>query len=193
MNLVFESERLSYRPLDASDLDLEIALWSNVEVTRFIRDEVATAEEVEAFMPIVTQRAGGGCIGIWSLTEKSSQEKIGHAVLLPLPIEAENTEFEFLESDAMPDRDIEVGYVIRPDYWGLGYATEVCRRLLDFAFSETALDRVVATTDPRNLVSQRVLRKCGMRDLGLIQAFAGEYPGFEITRDDWKAAAVRHR
>lgn len=187
MRLNFESERLFFRPLATDDLDLEIALWTDIEVARYITGEASTVEEIKRLMPVVTQRAGSGCIGFWCLTSKSTREKIGHAVLLPIPVEAEDTEFELLESDDWPDRDIEIGFVLRRNSWGSGYATEACTRLLEFAFRETKLDAVFATTDEKNHASQNVLRKSGMRDVGLIPAFAGEYPGFKLTRGDWKA------
>ena len=185
MNLVFESERLMFRPLSMDDTDIEIELWTDPQVVEFITGEAATEEQVAAQMPTVTQRAGGGCIGIWTLASKKTGEKIGHAVLLPLPVEAEDTEWHLLESDDMPDRDIEIGYVLRRSSWGKGFATEACRRLLEFAFSETGLETIVATTDADNLASQRVLRNCGLMDQGLVRAFAESVPGFRITRNDW--------
>ena len=84
--------------------------------------------------------------------------------------------------------DIEIGFVLKRTFWGAGYATEACLRLLQFAFLETDLDAIYATADPENLASQNVLRKCGFRDLGLIHAFAGHYPGFKIMREDWQTA-----
>ena len=186
MRLIFESERLHFRPLEESDLDLEIALWTDAEVARFITGKASTIEDIRALMPRVTRRAGNGCVGFWCLTEKSTQAKIGNAVLLPMPVLAEDTEFELLESDDWPDRDIEIGFVLRRSFWGAGYATEACTRLLEFAFEETDLDAVLATTDPENHASRNVLRKSGMRDIGLIPAFAGRYPGFKLTRADWE-------
>ncbi len=193
MRIEFQSERLHFRPLQEDDLDMEIALWTDAEVARFITGEVATVEEVRDLMPVVTQRPGNGCVGFWSLTEKATKEKIGHAVLLPLPVDAEDTEFELLESVEWPDREIEIGFVLKRSSWGAGYATEACLRLLEFAFLETDLDAIYATTDPENLASQNVLKKCGFRDLGLIQAFAGHYPGFKIGRLNWEAAAASKR
>ena len=69
MYLEFESERLYFRPLDENDLDLEIALWTDAEVARFITGEKSTVPEIEKLMPIVTQRAGNGCVGLWCLIE----------------------------------------------------------------------------------------------------------------------------
>ena len=123
------------------------------------------------------------------MTQKETERKIGHAVLLPLPVEADDTEWDLLASNDMPDRDIEIGYVLKRDSWGSGYATEACGRLLEFAFSETQLSVIVATADPENVASQRVLEKCGLRGQGLVRAFGQYVPGFRITRHDW----LRHK
>jgi ribosomal-protein-alanine N-acetyltransferase len=45
---------------------------------------------------------------------------------------------------------------------GHGYAGEAARALIDFAFDEMHLHRIVATTDYENLASQRVMAKLGM-------------------------------
>lgn len=185
MYLEFESERLYFRPLDENDLDLEIALWTDAEVARFITGEKSTVPEIEKLMPIVTQRAGNGCVGLWCLIEKPTRKKIGHVALLPLPTVAEDTEFELLQSDDWPDRDIEIGFVLKRDFWNLGYATEACAGLLAFTFQETELDTIFATTDPKNHASRKVLRKTGMREIGLIPAFGAKYPGFKLTRQEW--------
>ncbi|MFC6584973.1 GNAT family N-acetyltransferase [Sulfitobacter aestuariivivens] len=70
-------------------------------------------------------------------------------------------------------------------FLGVGYATEACTRLLEFAFSETMLNAVFATTDDENHASQNVLTKSGMRAVGPVRAFAGEYPGYKVMREDW--------
>jgi RimJ/RimL family protein N-acetyltransferase len=57
--------------------------------------------------------------------------------------------------------------------------------LIRFAFEETELDEIVAVTDPRNVVSQKVLRKCGLLDEGLRRACADECPAFRISRKQW--------
>lgn len=185
MSLVFESERLIFRPLSSDDVDIEVEMWTDPEVVKYITGEAATEEDVANDMPMVMQRAGGGCIGIWTLTVKETAKKIGHAVLLPLPVEVEDTEWHLLGNEGFPDRDIEIGYVLKRTAWGKGYATEACSRLLDFAFSETTLDTIVATTDEDNEGSKQVLRKCGLIDQGHIRAFAEYVPGFKITRDQW--------
>jgi ribosomal-protein-alanine N-acetyltransferase len=50
-----------------------------------------------------------------------------------------------------------------PEHRGRGYATEAARALIDHAFTELNLQRVVATTEHQNLASIAVMRKLGMR------------------------------
>ncbi|MBK8023180.1 MAG: GNAT family N-acetyltransferase [Chloroflexi bacterium] len=45
---------------------------------------------------------------------------------------------------------------------GKGYATESASAMIDYAFNQLHVQRVVATTDDDNLASQRVMRKLGM-------------------------------
>jgi RimJ/RimL family protein N-acetyltransferase len=56
-----------------------------------------------------------------------------------------------------------VWYLLRRDLWGQGYMTEALASMLDLAFKELKLRRVIADTDPANAGSIRVLEKVGFR------------------------------
>ena len=58
----------------------------------------------------------------------------------------------------------EVGllWAIHPDHQHHGYATEAARALIDYAFTELRLARIVATTEHTNIPSQAVMRRLGM-------------------------------
>ena len=92
----------------------------------------------------------------------------------------------------MPHGDVEVGYILKKSAWGKGYATEACRRLLRFAFEETALDEIVATLDSENRNSRHVLEKCGLVYKGMRRAYAEESLDFRITRQQWIADFKLH-
>ena len=59
-----------------------------------------------------------------------------------------------------------LGYALNKDYWQKGIASEAALALLGFAFRDLDLHRVYATTDTKNLGSQKVLEKCGFRKEG---------------------------
>ena len=185
MNLVFESERLAYRPLTEADFDLAIAQWTDPAVVKYTADRTYSQEEIVEEMPIVVRRCAGGCIGIWCILERTTKEKLGSVFLLPLPTDQDDTDWNLVQGDGIPEGDIEIGYILKKSAWGKGYATEACKRLLRFAFEVSPLEEIVAVTDPQNTASQRVLEKCGLIHQGLIPAYARHYPGFRITRRQW--------
>ena len=67
-----------------------------------------------------------------------------------------------------PPKDgvVEIAYVIEPGHQRRGYATEIAAGLTAFAFSFAEVDRVRAHTLVDGAASQRVLLKCGFRNLG---------------------------
>lgn len=186
MKLEFVSDRLSFRPLDERDTDLAIEQWTDPVVCEYVADRSYSADEIRGEMPVITRRAGGGCIGIWCLSDKETGEKLGTALLLPMPVELEDNDWDLVNGGPIPEGDIEIGYILKKSAWGKGYATEACMRLLRFAFKESPLQEVVACIDPRNEASRRVLTKARLREIGLIRAYKSDLPGFRITRTEWQ-------
>lgn len=189
--VVLETPRLLLRPLvgDAEDLALSIRLFTDPEVVRYVCDTYSE-EELAEEMPIITRRGAGGRIGIWSVMRKDTGERVGSSILLPLPVDLDDTDWSLVVPEAYPDAEIEVGYMLVPEAWGQGFATEVCTRVLEFAFEKTSLEEVKATTDPENAASQHVLTKCGLRHDGMRRAYDCDCYGFSITRAAWE---TRHR
>ena len=118
MSLVFESERLVFRPLVDGDLDLLIEQWTDPDVARFVGGRIYTEQELARDMPKVTRRCAGGCIGNWCLVEKSTGGKIGTINLLPMPVDLADTDWELVDGDALPEGDIELGYILKKSAWG---------------------------------------------------------------------------
>ena len=102
-----------------------------------------------------------------------------------MPIEETHTDYELVVSGQLPDGDIEIGYYLKPSSWGKGYATEICRRLLQFAFEESPLAEVVATHDPGNEASRRVLLKSGFIDRSPGRSYGVDGFFYRITREEW--------
>ena len=61
---------------------------------------------------------------------------------------------------------VDIGYGVRPEHWGKGYATEAARGLIAWAFRQPGVQRVTADCLATNAASIRVLEKAGMRRLG---------------------------
>lgn len=57
---------------------------------------------------------------------------------------------------------VQVGWTLRADYWGQGYACEAAEAALALAFDRLALPRVYAQTSERNARSWRLMQRLGM-------------------------------
>ncbi|QHC55045.1 GNAT family N-acetyltransferase [Rathayibacter tanaceti] len=62
--------------------------------------------------------------------------------------------------------ELEVGYHVRPDLHGHGYATEAAAACRDLALAHGLAARLVAIIHPDNTASRRVAEKIGLRVLG---------------------------
>lgn len=184
-DLTLETERLILRPFLAEDVDLTREMLLDPEVMKYVAD-IPEGFDVEAEHTKVCQRGAGGRIGLWCVMLKETHEKIGNVILLPLPIDLEDTDWDSVVPDRYPDAEIETGYLFRQSAWGKGYATEACRRIVRFGFEMTELDKIVAVTDPDNAASRHVLEKCGLRYLGTRRAYQyDDCTSFAISRADW--------
>jgi len=184
MNLELTTERLSLKPLAPDDLDLCIELFTDPVVTQYANG-VSSESEIRKDMPNYTKRGGNGCVGIWCISNNTTGEKLGDIALLPIPIEEDDTDFGLVIPGKMPKGDIEIGYFLKPSAWGQGYATEACRRILQFAFEDSPIEYVIATFEEENTASKHVLEKVGFTDHGTMRCYGEDGPRFRITRDEW--------
>ena len=184
MELNLHTDRLILRPLCLDDLDLGIEMFTDPDVVRYV-GTLKTARQVKVSMHNEIKRCAGGCIGIWCVMDKKTFEKIGTGVLLPMPVDETEINWDLVDGPSIPNADIEVGYILKKSAWGKGYATEICSQLLAFAFTQTPLTEVVATFDDANNDSRKVLLKCGLKDKGRWRAYGEDSPCFRITKQQW--------
>ena len=88
--------------------------------------------------------------------------------------------------------EYEVGWRLREDAWGQGYAKEAAIASLDFAFDRLAAERVFAVTFAGNEPSWGLMERLGMRrrpDLDYHDPRFGEHNPtivYEIERTEWR-------
>ncbi len=184
MELELFTGRLRLTPFSDDDLDLALEMWTDPEVVKYVCEPMTEAE-IRQDMSNVTKRGGNGGIGLWCIADRKTGEKLGDTYLLPMPIDQDDTDFSLVVMGQMPDADIEIGYFFKRSAWGRGFATEVCKRLLQFAFQEVSLNEVVASLDDENVASKKVLEKSGLVDRGRTRCYGEDSPIYRITRDEW--------
>lgn len=60
----------------------------------------------------------------------------------------------------------EIGYVFNPAFHGRGYATESCRKIMDYAFKHLNAHRIIALCNPENQPSWKLMERLNMRKEG---------------------------
>jgi len=83
-----------------------------------------------------------------------------------------------------PRRVYELGFYLRPEYWGQGHAVEAARAVISFAFEVLASPWLYAGHHPENRASQNMLGKLGFRYTHheLYPPTGLQHPGYELRR-----------
>jgi RimJ/RimL family protein N-acetyltransferase len=66
----------------------------------------------------------------------------------------------------------EIGYVFNPAYYGKGYATEACKRILRYGFENLNAHRIVGWCNPENTASWKLMERLLMRREGYFKKTA---------------------
>jgi RimJ/RimL family protein N-acetyltransferase len=78
---------------------------------------------------------------------------------------------------------LEIGWALRREFWGRGYASEIGRAGLAFAFDVLKVQAVVSCTIRHNVRSRAVMERIGMRYAGEIRS-RGMVEGVDTEQDD---------
>jgi ribosomal-protein-alanine N-acetyltransferase len=57
----------------------------------------------------------------------------------------------------------EIGYAMKPEYWGNGYMYEALAKVINFGFNEFCLHSIEANVNPANASSIKLLEKLGFK------------------------------
>ena len=62
--------------------------------------------------------------------------------------------------------ELELGYIIAPEYQGRGYAAEVCDFIIGYAWKNTGYDSISCFIEPANTKSRRLAERLGFTNSG---------------------------
>jgi RimJ/RimL family protein N-acetyltransferase len=95
----------------------------------------------------------------------------------------------------------EFGFILAPEHWGKGYASEALIAFLDHVFARPDVDHLIADVDPRNRASLALLERHGFTESGRASGTWDTHIGLcdsiylrldeEVWRD--RQAASRHQ
>jgi RimJ/RimL family protein N-acetyltransferase len=151
---VIETKRLLLRKPRAEDAaDLAVA-YADSETMRFIGDgSTATLAEVEKGIDQWLERWESWGMSLCSLERRDDGRVLGRAGFLRWDP----------ETWEVGGDETELGWLLAPEYWGHGYATEAALALRDWAFGQRGLTRLISLIQHENLRSVRVAERIGER------------------------------
>lgn len=141
------TQRLAFRQMTPDDLDDMAALLGDPEVMRYY-PRPKDRDEALAWIGWNQRLYRDEGFGLWLITLRATGEFVGDCGLTPQEIEGIT--------------DLEVGYHVRADLQGRGYATEAAAACRDYARDVLAAKRLIAIIHPDNVPSQRVAHKIGL-------------------------------
>lgn len=145
--------RLVLRPPVESDLDDLHALQSDPDVVRYQLFEPRSRDDVARRLPELSAA---------TVLEKAD-DFIQPAMELSTPAGPVVIGTMYFVLKSVENATGEIGWALRREWQGQGFAFEAAVALLDVAFTELGLHRVTAELDPRNEASVTLCGRLGMR------------------------------
>jgi RimJ/RimL family protein N-acetyltransferase len=145
-----ETERLAFSKWAPGDGELAARLWGDPKVTRYLcASGKFTPEEIEARLATEIENDIKYQVQYWPCFQASTHELVGCCGLRP-----------------HGKAEYELGFHLRPEFWGQGYASEAARAVIRYAFTKLSAEALFAGHNPNNAASSKVLKKLGFQYLG---------------------------
>lgn len=146
---ILESKRLSFRDVRNSDAEELFYMRNNDLVMEFLdTNKFKTINEAEEFIHNIIASFNNKESINWIIEDKKSNQIAGY--------------FGYWRLDKKNCR-AELGYALKPEFWGIGIMSETFEVLLDFAFNCLQVHSIEGNVNPRNENSIKVLEKFGFK------------------------------
>ena len=178
---VIETERLLLRNWRDEDIEPFIRHTNTANVMRWLGGVLPAEQHRKTLRerPIRWQEERG--FTFWVVERRSDGELLGFCGL------------KIADGEDSPIAgEYEVGWRLREDAWGQGYAREAAAASLDFAFDRLGAERVVAITFPQNEASWGLMLRLGMVRRADLDHDDPRFPTlnpaivYAITREEWR-------
>jgi RimJ/RimL family protein N-acetyltransferase len=178
-----ETERLTLRSLEKSDLPRIVELIGDWQVARWLTSvpHPYNLSHAEEFYERIAAAVETGKPEYFLLELKRDKQQIGAVGLHPPRL-------------SHPKRGEHViGYWLGKEYWGRGLMTEALTPVITHAFARQDIALLTAATEPANTASKNVLKKAGLECIGIFplsdkNALRGgpDVTRWELTRTNYE-------
>jgi RimJ/RimL family protein N-acetyltransferase len=176
----FTTERLFIRPVCIEDKESMFRYRSDSDTNKYLSLIPQSVEDVASFIDKTSFDIN--IPGSWFqfvLIERDANILIGDIGIHFLETEPENLQ-------------VEIGYTLDKEFRGKGYATEAVKTIIDFLIYSLNKHRVIASIDPENKDSIRLVERLGFRlEAHFVKSlfFHGQWVDdlvYAVLADEWK-------
>jgi len=146
--MIAGTERLYFREINQDDF-IALSKILQDEETMYAYNGAFSDEETQEWLDKQIARYKKYGLGLWALILKETDEMIGQCGITVQPWK--DTE------------GLEIGYLLRKDYWHKGLATEAAQRCKEYAFDNLNAEEVCSIIRDTNIASQNVAVRNGMK------------------------------
>lgn len=164
------TDRIGFSKWSQNDIKLAQLLWGNPKVTRYIcASGMFSKEDIRNRLDKELANEAEYGVQYWPIFELETGELIGCCGLRPYKTEI-----------------YEIGFHLRPEFWGQGYAMEAANAAICYAFKELNAKKLFAGHNPNNIASRKLLLKLGFAYIGdeFYEPTGLYHPSYELTNNE---------
>jgi RimJ/RimL family protein N-acetyltransferase len=150
---ILKSERLGFRNWTNKDLEEFAKLNSDEKVMEHF-PKTLSRKEVGKFIDRLNKHFAENGFTYYATEILETKEFIG---MIGLAFQEYKTNFT---------PAIDIGWRLKRNAWGKGYATEGAKRCLEYAFNELEISKIISVCPIKNTKSENVMKKIGMTKRG---------------------------
>jgi len=170
---ILTTERLRLVPFADDHFDGLYDMNRDAEVMRYISGKPEEPEYTRQSIERVKARWADWGYSWWSFFELETGMIVGAGCIQHLGRDKANP--------------IEIGWRLRRDRWGRGYASEAAQVMAAFAFETVKVPLLTAVCQPANTASSHVMEKLGMHYRGEERWYDMDCAVYAMTPEQWRA------
>ena len=144
-----ESSRLLFQDMTTADPKEVFLMRSDIQIYKYLdRPMAQSLDDAIKHIDLVKNSFAEKSGISWLIVEKETMKVAGNIGLWRFDIE---------------NNRAEIGYVLKPEFWGKGLMKEAIDVVTKFSFSQLQIHSIEANVNPKNLSSIKVLEKCNFK------------------------------
>ena len=144
---ILETSRCIVREMSVDDLPLLYKMYDDDMVRRYVEPLYEYEKEKEYTENYIENMYGFYGFGLWLAFDRETGDLAGRAGISIREIDGKSCH--------------ELGYVISSDYRRKGYAYEICKGIIKYAFEKLGIKDIYLVTEKDNIPSEKTAEKLG--------------------------------